>query len=138
VGANFAYADAECTETTANCMKGDRLPNVPKASGALFSNYDFPLTARADANVGGVVRIVGDRISGLESAADTIPVDGYTAVDLNASVAFDRRWTVRGYVRNLFDAKGRLTSDSAVTNPGFIATTPLQPRTIGIAAEARF
>ena len=138
LGANFAYADAECTETTPNCTKGDRLPNVPKASGALFSNYDFALGARADANVGGVLRVVGDRISAVESSPDSIPVKGYTTVDLNASVTFDRRWTVRGYVRNLFDAKGRLTSDSAVTNPGFISTTPLQPRTIGIAAEAQF
>ena len=138
LGANFAYADAECTETTPNCTKGDRLPNVPKASGAVFTNYDFPLGPRADANIGGLLRVVGDRISAVESSPESIPVKGYTAVDLNASVTFDRRWTVRSYVRNVFDTKGRVTSDSAITNPGFISTIPLQPRTIGLALEAKF
>ena len=136
LGANFAYADAECTQTTPNCTDGDRLPNIPKASGALTANYDFPLSGTAEGHVGGAFRFVGDRISGAESAPDTIPVDGYSTLDLNGSVTFDNRWTVRAYVRNLFDTEGRITSNRADTvNPGFISTVPLQPRTIGLAAE---
>jgi len=139
LGANFAYADAECTQTTPNCTDGDRLPNIPKASGALTANYDFPLSGTAEGHVGGAFRFVGDRISGAESAPDTIPVDGYSTLDLNGSVTFDNRWTVRAYVRNLFDTEGRITSNRADTvNPGFISTVPLQPRTIGLAAEVSF
>ena len=139
LGANFAYADAECTQTTPNCADGDRLPNIPKASGALTANYDFPLSGTAEGHVGGAFRFVGDRISGAESAPDTIPVDGYSTLDLNGSVTFDNRWTVRAYVRNLFDTEGRITSNRADTvNPGFISTVPLQPRTIGLAAEVSF
>jgi hypothetical protein len=42
-------------------------------------------------------------------------------------------------VRNLFDTEGRITSNRADTvNPGFISTVPLQPRTIGLAAEVSF
>ena len=139
LGANFAYADAECTETTPNCADGDRLPNIPKASGAVTANYEFPLSGTAEGHVGGAFRFVGDRISGAESAPDTIPVDGYSTLDLNGSVTFDNKWTVRAYVRNLFDTEGRITSNRADTvNPGFISTVPLQPRTIGLAAEVSF
>ena len=139
LGANFAYADAECTQTTPNCTDGDRLPNIPKASGAVTANYEFPLSGTAEGHVGGALRIVGDRISGTESAPDTIPVDGYSTLDLNGSVTFDDKWTVRAYVRNLFDTEGRVTSNRADTvNPGFISTVPLQPRTIGLAAEVSF
>ena len=139
LGANFAYADSECTQTTPNCTDGDRLPNIPKASGALTANYDFPLSGTAEGHVGGALRLVGDRISGTESAPDTIPVDGYSTLDLNGSVTFDNKWTVRAYVRNLFDTEGRVTSNRADTvNPGFISTVPLQPRTIGLAAEVSF
>ena len=139
LGANFAYADSECTQTTPNCTDGDRLPNIPKASGALTANYDFPLSGTAEGHVGGAFRFVGDRISGAESAPDTIPVDGYSTLDLNGSVTFDNKWTLRAYVRNLFDTEGRITSNRADTvNPGFISTVPLQPRTIGLAAEVSF
>ena len=70
---------------------------------------------------------------------DSIPVDGYSTLDLNGSVTFDDKWTLRAYVRNLFDTEGRITSNRADTaNPGFISTVPLQPRTIGLAAEVSF
>ena len=74
----------------------------------------------------------------MESDPLSIPVDGYTSFDLNASVTFDRKWTLRAYARNLLDIEGRITSNSATTNPGFISTVPLQPRTIGLAAEVSF
>lgn len=139
LGGNFAYADATCTETTPNCTDGDRLPGIPKASGAVTANYDFPLSGTAEGHFGGALRIVGDRISAVESDVDSIPIDGYTSLDLNASVTFDRKWTLRAYVRNLFDAEGRITSNNASTvNPGFISTVPLQPRTVGLAAEISF
>jgi len=139
LGANFAYADATCTETTPNCTDGDRLPGIPKASGAVTANYDFPLGGSAEGHVGGAFRIVGDRISAVESDPDMIPVDGYTSLDLNGSVTFDNKWTLRAYVRNVFDSEGRITSNNASTvNPGFISTVPLQPRTIGLAAEVSF
>ena len=138
LGANFAYADATCTQTTPNCSDGDRLPGIPKASGAVTINYDFPLSDRVDGHFGSAFRFVGDRISAVESDPLSIPVDGYTSFDLNASVTFDRKWTLRAYARNLLDIEGRITSNSATTNPGFISTVPLQPRTIGLAAEVSF
>ncbi len=76
LGANLAYADAECTEATTNCDKGARLPGIPKLSGAAFANYEFPLSATLDANVGGVWRGVGKRVSAVASSPDSNSREG--------------------------------------------------------------
>jgi outer membrane receptor protein involved in Fe transport len=138
VGANFAYTDAKCTETTSNCTDGDQLPSVPKFAAAVTADYGFPLGSAAEARVGGALRIVGDRVSAVESSPLAVPVEGYATLDLNASVTFDRKWTLRAYARNLTDAEGRITSNVATTNPGFLATVPVQPRTFGLAVDLAF
>jgi iron complex outermembrane receptor protein len=137
-GANFAYTDAKCTETTAACTDGDQLPSVPKISAAMTADYRFSVSGSAEARLGGAVRIVGDRISDVESSALAVPIDGYAALDLNAAVTFDDKWTLRVYARNLTDEEGRITSNVATTNPGFLATVPLQPRTLGVAIDLSF
>ncbi|WP_343518294.1 TonB-dependent receptor [Sphingomonas sp.] len=137
-GANFAYTDAKCTETTTNCTDGDQLPGVPKVAAAVTADYGFALGSSTRARVGGAVRIVGDRISAVESSALAVPVDGYATLDLNAAVTFDRKWTLRAYARNLTDEEGRITSNVATTNPGFLSTVPLQPRTLGLALDLAF
>ncbi len=138
VGANFAYTDATCTETTTNCMEGDQLPNVPKISAAMTADYSFLLGSSAEARFGGAIRMVGDRVSAVESSPLSVPVEGYATLDLNGSVTFNDRWTLRVYARNLTDAEGRITSNVATTNPGFLSTVPLQPRTIGLAVDMAF
>lgn len=138
VGANFAYTDAKCTATTTYCTDGDQLPGVPKISAAMTADYGFALGGSADARIGGVVRIVGDRVSAVESSPLSVPVDGYATLNLNASVTFDDKWTLRAYVRNVADSQGRVTTNVATTNPGFLATVPLQPRTIGLAVDMAF
>jgi outer membrane receptor protein involved in Fe transport len=138
VGANFAYTDAKCTETTSNCTDGDQLPSVPKFAAAVTADYGFPLGSAAEARVGGALRIVGDRVSAVESSPLAVPVEGYATLDLNASVTFDHKWTLRAYARNLTDTQGRITSNVATTNPGFLATVPVQPRTFGLAVDLAF
>jgi len=138
VGGNIAYTDARCTETTANCTDGDRLPNVPELAAAMTADYSFAVGNSAKAHVGGAVRIVGDRISAVESSPLNVPVDGYATLDLNASVTFGEKWTLRAYARNLTDEKGRITSNVATVNPGFLSTVPLQPRTLGVALDLAF
>lgn len=138
VGANFAYTDAKCTETTSNCTDGDQLPNVPKIAAAMTADYGFALGGSARARIGGALRIVGDRISAVESSPLAVPVDGYATLDLNAAVTFDGKWTLRAYARNLTDEEGRITSNVATTNPGFLSTVPVQPRTLGLAVDLAF
>jgi iron complex outermembrane receptor protein len=135
VGANFAYTDSKCTETTAFCTDGDRLPNIPKVAYALTADYNFAVSNSARAHLGGALRFVGDRISDVESSPLAIPVDSYTTLDLNASVTFGGKWTLRAYARNLADSKGRITSNVSTPNPGFLATVPVQPRTLGLALD---
>jgi outer membrane receptor protein involved in Fe transport len=138
VGANFAYTDAKCTETTDNCTDGDRLPSVPELAAAVTADYGFALGSKAKAHVGGAVRIVGDRISAVESSPLSVPIDGYAALDLNASVTFGGKWTLRAYARNLTNEEGRITTNVATVNPGFLSTVPLQPRTLGLAVDLAF
>ncbi|WBQ18946.1 TonB-dependent receptor [Sphingobium yanoikuyae] len=138
VGANFAYTDARCTQTTDNCADGDQLPNVPKLSAAMTADYRFPVGGTAEARIGGALRIVGDRVSAVESSPLFVPVDGYATLDLNAGITFDHKWTLRAYVRNLGDEEGRITTSVATTNPGYLSTVPLQPRTLGMAIDVAF
>lgn len=138
VGANFAYTDARCTQTTDNCTDGDQLPNVPKLSAAMTADYHFPVGGTAEARIGGALRIVGDRVSAVESSPLSVPVDGYATLDLNAGITFDRKWTLRVYARNLGDEEGRVTTSVATTNPGYLSTVPLQPRTLGVAIDVAF
>ena len=138
VGWNFAYTDAKCTETTAACTDGDQLPNVPKISTAMTADYRFAVGGSASARVGGAIRIVGDRVSAVESSPLAVPVDGYATADLNASITFDGKWSLRAYARNLTNSEGRITSAVATTNPGFLSTAPLQPRTLGVAIDLSF
>jgi len=138
VGANFAYTDARCTQTTDNCTDGDQLPNVPKLSAAMTADYRFPVGGTAEARIGGALRIVGDRVSAVESSPLSVPVDGYATLDLNAGITFDRKWTLRAYARNLGDEEGRITTSVATTNPGYLSTVPLQPRTLGVAIDVAF
>lgn len=138
VGANFAYTDAKCTQTTPNCTDGDQLPNVPKLSAAVTADYNWALSGSTQAHVGGAVRIVGDRISAVASDPLSVPVDGYATFDLNAALTFDGKWTLRAYARNLTDSEGRLTTSVATVNPGYLSTVPVQPRTLGLALELAF
>ena len=104
----------------------------------MTADYSFAVGGSAEARIGGAVRIVGDRISAVASSPLAIPVEGYAVLDLNASVTFDEKWTLRAYARNLTDAEARITSNVATTNPGFLSTVPLQPRTIGVALDMAF
>lgn len=138
IGANFAYTDAKCTETTDNCVDGAQLPNVPKLSAAMTADYSFAVGESAQARIGGALRIVGDRISDVASSPLAVPVDGYATLDMNAGITFDEKWTLRVYARNLTNEEGRITSSVATVNPGFLSTVPLQPRTLGLAVDVAF
>ena len=65
----------------------------------------------------------------------------FSSVMLNASLVFDDHWTLRAYARNLLDNKGemaRTTMADGLNRPSFLAISPLQPRTIGVALDMAF
>jgi outer membrane receptor protein involved in Fe transport len=143
LGANGAYTDSELTEDAPAIggLDGDRLAIVPRFSGSLTANYHFPVGGNAEAEIGGGIRHTGGRFSSVESAPDALRIGGYTAVDLNGSVTFSDRYTVRAYVRNLTDTGGPITRsliNNGLGEASHINVVPLQPRTIGLALDVSF
>ncbi len=141
--ANAAYTHAELKDDTppeTGGLAGDPLPWVPKWSGAVHGDYEFPV-AGVEGFVGGSVSRVGRRVANLDQrTADDEPVriPGYTEVDLRAGVNLDR-FTVQAFARNLFD-KGGITSatgfDGGTFPNGAAAIAVIRPRTIGLTITA--
>jgi outer membrane receptor protein involved in Fe transport len=145
VGVNAAYTDAQLTSDTPNgAQDGDRLPGTPEWSGALFMDYSVDAGNDLSWQFGGILRYVGDRISTPSSQPDSVRADSYGTLDLNAGLTIHDRWTVRGYVRNVTDTNGDISRSFSVNNssliggPGFLAVTPVQPRTFGLSVELAF
>jgi iron complex outermembrane recepter protein len=143
LGFNTAYTDTELTEDVPSIggVAGDRLPGIPKWSGAVTADYTFPVGNGWSGRVGGGIRYLGRRDSDIASSPYTIPLKSYTAADLNADIS-NGRWTVRLFVKNLTD-KRVYTNATAIINAadGSIAqvrAVPLTPRTIGIGFDFNF
>jgi len=138
-----SYTDATLSEDVPEIsgFEGDRLPNVPKFSGALRADYEFRLGGRSTGTFGVGLRHSGSRFSLVESDPLAARSEGYTSLDLNAGVSINERWTVRAYARNLLNDDGELsrtTATNGLNQPVFYTITPLQPRTIGVALEFGF
>ena len=81
--------------TTEDRATGNELRRRPPASGRLDVDRRV-----GDLSIGG--SLVGQGRS-FEDAANTDRLSGFAAVDLRASYAIDREWTVAASVQNLFD-----------------------------------
>lgn len=143
ISATGSYTDASLSEDVPDISgeKGDRLPAVPKFSGALRADYEFELGGGNKGSFGAGIRHASNRLSLVESDPLVARAKAYTSVDLNASVTFADHWTVRAYARNLLDNKGemaRSTLADGLNQPSFLAISPLQPRTIGVALDMAF
>ena len=73
-------------------------------------------------------------MSGFPSGFDYFKIQDYVAVDLHAGISNDR-WSLRVFARNLTDKRAYL---DPLANPTQDDWTVLQPRTIGLALEAKF
>ncbi|MGR4892325.1 TonB-dependent receptor [Sphingopyxis sp. LARHCG72] len=143
ISATGSYTDATLSEDVPDIggADGDRLPAVPKFSGALRADYEFALGSSNKGSFGVGVRHASSRLSLVESDPLVARAKPYTSVDLNASVTFNDHWTLRAYARNLLDNKGemaRSTMADGLNRPSFLAISPLQPRTIGVALDMAF
>lgn len=143
ITATGSYTDATLSEDVPEIsgLDGDRLPAVPKFSGALRADYAFELGGGNKGSFGAGIRHASSRLSLVESDPLTARAKPYTSVDLNASLTFNDHWTLRAYARNLLDNKGemaRSTMTDGLNRPSFLAISPLQPRTIGVAIDMAF
>jgi iron complex outermembrane recepter protein len=145
LSANGAYTDGELKDDAppaSGGLKGDPLPYVPKWSGALNVDYEFPLGG-FEGFVGGTIGRVGRRVANLDERDEDggpVRIPGYTEVDVRAGANIDR-WTIQAFVRNLFD-KGGITSATGfdgTTFPGGAAgIAVIRPRTIGLVATVSY
>ena len=151
VAVNGAYTFTELKDDTppeTGGLAGDPLPWVPKWSGAIHGDYEFPLGS-VDGFVGGTVNYVGKRVANLnERRANDKPVEipSYTEVDLRAGVNIDR-FKLEAFVKNLFNSDGITDAfgfpDQDPNTPddlpnGAVSAATVRPRTIGLVATVRY
>jgi len=122
-------------------LSGDELPYIPAWSGSAQADYGWALSSDVKANINGGVRMVGTRYSNVRSSPTAYRLAPYAAVDLGASVTFSR-YTARLFVKNLLDRRAYdfnyLISNALNGATTQIESTPIQPRTAGIAFDAKF
>ena len=143
ISATGSYTDATLSEDVPDIsgVDGDRLPAVPKFSGALRADYEFELGGGNKGSFGAGIRHASNRLSLVESDPLVATAKPYTSVDLNASITFNDHWTLRAYARNLLDNQGemaRSTFANGLNQPSFLGISPLQPRTVGVALDLAF
>jgi iron complex outermembrane receptor protein len=126
-------------------LAGYQTPNVPKRSLSVTGDYDWQLTDRWHAHVGGVFRWVGQQWAGGSGAFAVASVGGqpvgllpsYSVLDVNASIARGPL-TLRAFARNVTDQRGWLNSSFGTGPPSApeqSAVTIIQPRTIGVGFD---
>jgi iron complex outermembrane receptor protein len=136
LGFNTAYTDAKLIDPIPSIggVPGDQLAYTPKWSGAVTADYEFPLGEQWTGQAGGGIRYIGKRQVGFPAGSGYAQLAAYTAIDLHAGVSNDR-WGVRVFIKNAADKRAYLTPSFV---PGQVDSSVLQPRTIGVALEAKF
>lgn len=140
LGFNAAHTDAVLTEDSpppSPGIRGDRLPQTPRWSGAITADYDFALSGGWNASLGGGFRFVGSRDIDLRSEIPFLPPNfrapSYEALDLYAGVS-NEHFNIRLFAKNLTDERAYLTINYQPTLEGVV----LQPRTFGISLDTTF
>ncbi len=139
LGLNGSYIDANLTSAApaAKGADGDRLPFVPRWSGALTADYRFPLADSVTADIGGALNYVGDRASDY-SGRSPVTVPGYTVLDLHAGVDY-QNFNISLFAKNLSDSRGitALGSETLFLGAGNpYSAAVIQPRTVGLQLTA--
>jgi iron complex outermembrane recepter protein len=138
LGLNGAFIDAKLTSAApvVGGADGDRLPNVPRFSGAATADYDFPIATGFTGFAGLSERFTGDRNTsysgvGCATCAQTFTLKQYAALDLRLGGRKDG-FRVELFAKNVTNRRGELTSPDP-TELGI-----LQPRTTGIVLSQAF
>ncbi|MES2496331.1 MAG: TonB-dependent receptor [Pseudomonadota bacterium] len=146
ITANGTYTDAvlttnqSTTAVSAPGLEGDRIPYVPKWSGAIAAEYrwavgnDLTALARAD------VRHTGSSLSDFRpNGTFTRAIDDYQLVNTRAGVeSDDGKWGAYVFVNNLFNDTAIVRATSSAILAGRTIVTNAQPRTIGVNLQTKF
>ncbi len=146
LSANAGYTDARLSEDqknsniTANGLRGDRIPYVPKVSGGVGADYEHDLGQgwRGSADVNAVY--VGESFSEFRPTNVYYRrLPAYTAVNLRVGAQSDSRgWGVYAFVDNLFDRVGIVSETATAISVGHTLVTSIAPRTVGVNVRKSF
>lgn len=153
LSAMLSAMQAELKEDVAavNGLAGDDIPFTPKLSGALATDYSWPLGS-SRMSLGATVRHVGERqvVFSNQSPAPLVPtiqapeLRAYEMLDLRASCNWDR-WTASVFVKNALNERVPITYAATIValdpmtglpSPATVGVTA--PRTIGVFLRADF
>lgn len=146
VAANGAYTNGKLKDDTPPAtggFAGDPLPWVPKWSGALHADYQFPVSSGTDGFVGASLSYVGKRTTEFNQRhpnGSLVRIPGYTTVDLRGGVNVGR-FTIEAFARNLFDKRGITDAfgfDGATFPNGAAGVAVIRPRTVGLSLTGKF
>lgn len=141
VAGNFAYQNAKMSQANLDlgAAKDERLPNVPRFTAALNSDYAFANDG-LQPTVGATFRYLTERPTSFNNTVGTPGVapqyrlPDYTTVDLRTGVSLNAV-NIQLYIHNVFDEHGQLS----IITPQLGARVAIQqPRTIGISATTHF
>lgn len=136
-GLNGAFTDAELTQDAAaiDGQNGDRLPGVPRWSGAATARYSRTVLGAWTAQVGLGYRYVGETLSAVSSSSSVVRAPSYQSVDLDARL-MNANWTLSLFAKNLTDERGFIAP--AFNGDAQVDTAFIRPRTIGLAIDWSF
>jgi len=144
VGGNIAYVDAHLDQSVPSVggLAGDPLPLSATWSGAVFTNYVFPLIGSWDGFVGGTAHAESSRnISfpdGIAADNPNFKLKPYLLADIRAGVENDR-YTATLFIDNVSNSRAELSAlstDELVANVGEVSIA--RPRTFGVRLDAKF
>lgn len=140
--ATFAYQHGEMSQadTDLGVAKGERLPNVPRFSAALSTDYALA-AGGVQPRIGATVRYVDDRRASFDrsTSAPQYVIPSYTTADVRAGLTLGSV-DLQLYVRNIFDERGqqRLPITGIFPTGGPILVSIMQPRTAGLTISTEF
>jgi iron complex outermembrane receptor protein len=122
---------------------GDQLPYAPRWNASLSADYDWALSAKVNAFVGGSIMAVSDRPADFDAAYQTmfghrLVLDGYETVDLRAGIDM-KPYTLSIYAKNLTNSGGQTYAGPYGSRyAGLVDIAMIRPRTIGLTAGFEF
>jgi iron complex outermembrane recepter protein len=142
--ANASYTNAQLAANTPTGsiygLKGDPLPYVPKWSGNIGADYDFPISGDWSGFLGGDVSYFDTRYADFNTVpGPRIRLPSYDNVDLHIGANY-QDWTFELYVKNLAN-KREITSvspESIMPLASPYSAAYQTPRTIGVSANVFF
>lgn len=122
---------------------GDQLPYAPRWTANLSADYDWALSGKVNAFVGGSIMAISDRPADFDAAYQAtfghrLILDGYASVDLRAGIDM-KPFSVSIYAKNLTNSGGQTYAGPyGGRYAGLIDIATIRPRTIGLTAGFEF